>query len=362
MKAKGKVKSGNGKVRTSGFPLSLFPSPIYTSPLGIGLVGLGRWGANYLKTLQALPECRLVACADADAAVRARATRDTGIPVRKTVDELLSDPEVAAVVVATPDGTHFRLAAAALNAGRDVLVEKPMSLAASEAESLVSLAESGRRVFAVGHTAVYATDIESLRAELAALQPSAALHAAAERTSSGPSAARQSPVVTRHSSLLYDLCPHDIALAVLLFGAPAAARAQATGSAVEYEVRFTIGTLLSGRAEWRKPPHVRRFQVAGKGRTAQGATCPVSRASESEVRQTPLGRQCLDFIDCCHTRRQPLSNGRLGLAVAHCLAALSESSAARGRWVSIGEEAQLPDAKRFLEDSGLRRSAFGVRT
>ncbi len=116
-----------------------------------------------MKTLLALPECRLVACADADAGARARVARETDARVRETIDELLSDPEVAAVVVATPDSTHFRLAAAALAGGRDVLVEKPMTLAASEAESLVRLALGGERVLAVGHTGVYAADIESLR-------------------------------------------------------------------------------------------------------------------------------------------------------------------------------------------------------
>jgi len=96
--------------------------------LGIGLLGLGRWGRNYVKTLLALPECRLVAAADANAEARTRAGQEFGIVARSTIEELLTDPAIEALAIATPDRTHFNLAAAALATGRDVLVEKPMAL------------------------------------------------------------------------------------------------------------------------------------------------------------------------------------------------------------------------------------------
>jgi predicted dehydrogenase len=128
-------------------------------PVGIGLAGLGRWGRNYLKTLLALPECRLVAMADADQAIRDRLSAETGILVRESAAELLSEPAVEAVVIATPDRTHCDLASAALEAGRDVLVEKPMTLTAIEAEVLVRRSEDKNVLLAVGHTAVFASYI-----------------------------------------------------------------------------------------------------------------------------------------------------------------------------------------------------------
>ena len=295
-------------------------------PVGIGLVGLGRWGRNYVKTLLALSECRLVAVADANSSSHAAVAGETGIVVRDSAAQLLSDPAVEAVVIATPDRTHYTLSAAALSAGRDVLVEKPMALEPTEAEALVEQAESSGRVLAVGHTAVYHAGFAELADELRSGPPGAGKRASAIRTSSGYPDGRSSPIL--------DLCPHDIALAVLLFGTPATARARSSGRSVEYEVRFKGDELLSGHAEWREPPHVRRFEVTG----AKDALSDRAGGLDSrDIRETPLGRQCLDFIECCRTRRQPLSSGRLGLAVVRCISVLASSCADSGAWV------QLPD-------------------
>ncbi len=343
---------------------SLDPSTpdLSPSPLRIGLVGLGRWGRNYVKTLLALPECQLVALADKDAATRARIAGETAISVRESADELLSDPTIRALVIATPDRTHFSLASAALAAGRDVLVEKPMTLAVSEAETLIRQAKDNKGVLAVGHTAVYSADLKLLRARLAALPRVAPRNAVAERTSSGPSAG-QSPIANRQSSILFDLCPHDIALAVLLFGNPVAASANSSGSSVEYEVRFEDDTLLSGHAEWREPPHIRRFEVAGAEELTEPAN-PTSaeRQSPVAIRHSPLGRQCLDFIESCRTRRQPLSNGRVGLAVIRCVSALAASCTDSNAWVPLSQELRRTNAERRTPDLRLRTSNFGVRT
>jgi predicted dehydrogenase len=289
------------------------------SPLGIGLVGLGRWGRNYVKTLLALPECRLVAAADANP--DARDSHRSSFIVCRSLEELLSDPAVEALVIATPDRTHFGLAAAALGAGRDVLVEKPMALEVQKAELLALQAEAGGRVLAVGHTAVHHPSFPALMGAVAAEPPSAVRRASAVRTSSGYADGRSNPI--------QDLCPHDVAMATLLFGTPLAARARCSRGGVEYEVRFEADALLSGRAEWRTPPHTRRFEVAGAGSIAELSAPPL------DARDSPLGRQCVDFIGCCRTRRQPLSNGRLGVAVTRCLAALTASSADSNAWVPL---------------------------
>jgi len=336
------------------------PFPLSPSPLGIGLLGLGRWGRNYVKTLLALPECRLVAVADADPTVRNRFADGIDLPVRESAAELLSDPAIEAVVIATPDRTHYSLASAALSAARDVLVEKPMALEPDEAEALAEQAESSGRVLAVGHTAVYQSGFTELVGELRSRPLDADRRASAVRTSSGYADGRSNPVL--------DLCPHDIALAVLLFGTPEAARARANGKGVEYEVRFEGDELLSGQVEWREPPHVRRFEVAG----AKNALCDGAGGHGSHgIRETPLGRQCLDFIECCRTRRLPLSNGRVGLAVTRSLTALTASVADGSKWVQLSSKLRTPhcqtgaaeaNAECPTSDFGLRPSEFGVRT
>ncbi len=320
----GPTDEGEGSVEMTGD--RTLPFPLSPSPLGIGLLGLGRWGRNYVKTLQALPECRLVAAADASAATRTRTEQEFGIVARETIEELLSETAIEALVIATPDRTHFSLATAALAAGRDVLVEKPMALEAPEAAALAAQAEAGRRVLAVGHTAVYHPGFPALMDEVRAEPPDTARHASTIRTSSGYADGRSNPIL--------DLCPHDLAMAVLLFGTPVAARARNRGTAADYEVRFRNNALLSGRAEWRKPPHARQFEVTGAaGRTR--VLPPETPNPQPATRNSPLGRQCLDFIACCRTRRQPLSNGQLGVDVARCLAALAASSADGNTWVPL---------------------------
>jgi predicted dehydrogenase len=320
-------------------------------PVGIGLAGLGRWGRNYLRTLLALPECSLVAVADADPAVRDRLVEEVNVPVRESATDLLSLPAVEAVVIATPDRTHYRLASAVLSAGRDLLVEKPMAIEPAEAERLAEQAESSGRVLAVGHTAVYDLRFAELVEDIRSGSPNPDRRASAVRTSSGYADGRSNPIL--------DLCPHDIALAVLLFGTPAAARARSNGKGVEYEVRFRENELLNGHVEWREPPHVRRFEVAGaKTALSDGAT----GRSSPEIRETPLGRQCLDFVECCRTRRQPLSNGRVGLAVMRCISALASSCTDSGAWVQIRPDVQMSNDACRVPDSGPRPSELGVHT
>jgi predicted dehydrogenase len=287
-----------------------------------------------------------------------------GIATCKDIDQLLTDSSVEALVIATPDRTHFHLASAALRAGRDVLVEKPMALEPQEAEALAGQAQAGELVLAVGHTAVHNPEFAALLAAVRSDPDGSMRRATAVRSSSGFADGRTNPIL--------DLCPHDLAMAVLLFGTPVAARARCDGDSVEYEVRFENDALLNGRAEWCQPPYVRRFEVTsqwgkgkvevteGKGKVESGNG--QVRTSEFPLSTSPLGRQCLDFIECCRTRRQPLSDGWLGVAVTRCLAALSASSAGANAWVPLPSEPQTSSAERRTADSGLRASECGVRT
>ena len=122
---------------------------------------------------------------------------------------------------------------------------------------------------------------------------------------------------------------------------------------------FRDGDMLSGKAEWREPPHVRRFELTGVGHTMDGRPgTPDCR----DVRDTPLGLQCLDFIRSCQARRRPLSSGRLGLAVVRCLNALAASARDSGAWVSLRTEARAPNDRRRTDAPGLQTSDLGTRT
>lgn len=107
----------------------------------IGIVGLGYWGPNYVRVFNSLPESEVRYCCDIDNEILQN-VKISNRPLKVTSDyqDLLSDPEVEAVVISTPASTHYQLAKECLEQGKDALVEKPFTLSSKEAEELVELA------------------------------------------------------------------------------------------------------------------------------------------------------------------------------------------------------------------------------
>ncbi|HIQ05993.1 MAG TPA: Gfo/Idh/MocA family oxidoreductase, partial [Anaerolineae bacterium] len=125
-------------------------------PLRVALIGYGYWGPNLARNFHQLPEADLVACCDLDQARLEQARRlYPGVRTTDDAAEIWSDPGVEAVVIATPARTHFRLARAALEAGKHVLLEKPLTLSSVEGQALVDLAESEGLTLMVGHVFEY---------------------------------------------------------------------------------------------------------------------------------------------------------------------------------------------------------------
>src|SRR5579872_2451936 len=121
--------------------------------VGIGLVGYGYWGPNLGRNFSATPDCRFVAICDQSASRLEGAGRQ--FPSCLTTiryEDLLVHPGIDAIAIATPAATHFALARQALSSGKDVLVEKPMTTTAADAEHLIDLAERHGRILAVDHT------------------------------------------------------------------------------------------------------------------------------------------------------------------------------------------------------------------
>lgn len=312
-------------------------------PVRIGICGLGRWGTSYLKTLSATPGCRVAAIADNNPALLDSAARDAAIRVFPSLDAMLAESQVSAVVLATPDHTHYPLARAALEAGRDVMVEKPMTRTAGQAEELVNVADSSELVLAAGHTALYHPGHADLRRALGQGTLGRPLAVQATRTSSGPALdpAAGPPAL----AVLWDLAPHDLALIISLFGPPAACRmACASPGLARAECELLFPDELRARcvAAWQPAPHRRTLHLVG---SAASLTVDEQRLPPDQA-QHPLARQCLDFVECCRVRRVPLSSSRLGLAVVRSLEAVVQSSLDAGRWIPLPRaEAQVPESK-----------------
>ncbi len=120
-------------------------------PVRVGVVGLGYWGPNLARNLAAIPGCELRWLCDSSQAARERL--GASFPAARTTDdlgELLADPELDAIVLATPVPTHAELAIAVLEAGKHCFVEKPLATSAVDAERAVAAAERAGRILMVG--------------------------------------------------------------------------------------------------------------------------------------------------------------------------------------------------------------------
>ncbi|HMF96228.1 MAG TPA: Gfo/Idh/MocA family oxidoreductase, partial [Vicinamibacterales bacterium] len=132
--------------------------------IGIGVIGYGYWGPNLVRNFFETPDCEVVAVSDLREKQLAR-VRSRYPTVSTTTDyrDLLNNPRIDAVVVATPVSTHFDLAMQALRAGKHVLVEKPMTMDADQGQRLVEEAERRRLKLAVDHTFVFTSAVRKIR-------------------------------------------------------------------------------------------------------------------------------------------------------------------------------------------------------
>ncbi len=300
-------------------------------PLGIGVVGAGRWGKNYLSTLLRITECRIAAVADSDPAVRSYIEHRYAVPTFSDLTEMLSQSILSAVIIATPDRTHFPLACQSLDAGKDTLVEKPMTRDCANAASLVSLAESRGLILAVGHTMLYHPGFCNLRTAVTRGRIGRPLRVTAIRTSFGSA--------DKQTNVIWDLAPHDLAMTISMFGNPISARARFTEQnqdIADFELLFDQKIHAYGKVAWQTGPITRRFSMSGSHSSVLWEEKPGVAQDPNEL---PLTRQCRDFVACCINRTTPQSDARLGLAVIRSLDALNESARQNGQWLPVVEPA-----------------------
>src|SRR3989338_4611910 len=135
-----------------------------------GIIGLGRFGKHYLRLLQEMEGVRLKTAVRNRAEAFAELTSLLPPSIRRSTsaDDIFNDPEIDAVVIATPLLTHFELCRRALAAGKHVLVEKPMTASLKEARQLEKAVKASRRVFFVGHQFPYNDYLRRLKREIEA--------------------------------------------------------------------------------------------------------------------------------------------------------------------------------------------------
>ena len=309
----------------------------------VAVVGCGAWGINHVRVWRDLGVLR-VAC-DLDPARRETVrTRYPGVETSDDVDSVLDRPDIAAVVVATPASTHAALASKALDAGKDVLVEKPMALQAAEGERLVEHARRRERVLMVGHVLEYHPAVRKLWDLVRGGALGRVRYIYSHRLNLGHFRAEE--------SALWNFAPHDIAIMLRILDAMPEELACYGGAYLNHDVadvtltslRFPGGVHAHIFVSWLHPFKEQRFVVVGDHQMAvfedtrpwpeklllyphrvdwPGGRLPVARRAESVPVELapvePLREECEHFLHCVRTRDRPLTDGQSGLNVLRVL-------------------------------------------
>ncbi len=233
------------------------------------MIGCGRWGPNHIRNFSSLPGARVVAAVDPSPEQRARARGIVqGLAVFSDARQVLRDPSVDAVVIATPTATHYALVKAALQAGKHVLCEKPLCENARQARELAALAKKRKLILMVGHVFLFNGGIVKLKELVDAGELGKLHYLSAVRTNLGP--------IRSDVNAAYDLAAHDISVFNWLLGKPPR-RVSATGGAylqkgVEDVSFLTLeypgGVLANVHASWLNPKKVRQAIVVGSKKMA----------------------------------------------------------------------------------------------
>jgi predicted dehydrogenase len=340
------------------------------TPTRIAVAGFGYWGPNLARNIAARADAELVAICDANPGRRAAAeAQDPATNIVDRFDALLDsgDPGagtgIDAIVLATPAGTHHDLGMAALEAGKHLLVEKPLAMTVAPGAELVAAAETRGLVLMAGHTFLYEAAVRYLAGAVASGELGAVTYLYAQRLNLGR--------IRSDVNAMWNLAPHDVSIVMHVLDAPAVA-VTARGIAalqpgvediVFIDIEFGSGTLAHVHVSWLDPQKVRKMVLLGTERmviyddvssdetiTVFDKGFDVAPADRSGFtirdngarvvpieRVEPLSLECGEFVDCVRTGREPLTGGRHALEVVRVLEGAQRSLERGGTRVALDE-------------------------
>lgn len=334
----------------------------------VGVVGFGYWGPNFARVFQSLPDCELIGIVDRrPEALLGAARMHPRTPLFTSVEELLR-AGVDAAIVATPASTHAAIAGGLLEAGVDVLVEKPLALSTADGLRLAEKAEKGRRVLMVGHLLEYHPGLVAFREFVRSGDLGDLYYLYATRVNLGK--------VRAAESALWDLAPHDVSIIRFLTDAkPISVSAQGgtylrrgLEDVVFATINFEGGVVANLHVSWLDPHKVRRVTVVGSRRMAvfddmeptekiriidkgidttehyeSFADAMQERIGDIRIPPVPLGEplkiEAAHFLECVRDRKTPRTDVKSGLRTLEVLEAAERSIHEGGAAVPVKGEA-----------------------
>lgn len=332
----------------------------------LGQIGVGTWGQNLLRNFYNLKDCRMRICCDKNKDIldKIKSQYAGNIKVTDSFDDLINNPQLDAVVIATLPITHSHFALKALSSGRHVFVEKPLALDVSEAKEMIRIAKKNRKILMVGHLLLYHPAVKKLKNYIDEGTLGKIHYLYSTRVNLGQ--------VREEENALWSLTAHDISVAIYLLNA-SPFDVSATGkSYIRKKIQDVVFVTLNFRnkvmahihASWLDPHKIRKFTVVGskkmvvfddmesaeklriydKGFDWQknyGAYETFLTLREGDINIPkidmiePLKLECQHFINSIKNNTSPLSNGENGLTVLRVLTAAQKSLEENGKPIKI---------------------------
>ncbi len=321
-------------------------------PLRVGVVGLGYWGPNLARNFASIEGCELAWLCDESAKARTRMQRSfPGARTTGTLDDLLGDGTLDAVVLATPVPTHAELAIAVAGAGKHCFVEKPLATNAHDAERAVAAAAQAQRILMVGHLLEYHPAVARLKELIDGEELGELFYIYGNRLNLGQ--------LRKDENALWSLGAHDVSVALHLIGEEpvecvahgASYVREGVQDVVFCYLRFPSGIVAHLHLSWLDPHKERRITVVGARRMAtfddmliEGKLTIYDKGFDEDTRSwgeyiarsgdtfspripnlEPLRIECEHFVQCIRDASTPRSDGHSGLRVVRVLEQLQRS-------------------------------------
>jgi len=341
--------------------------------LKVAVVGAGYWGPNLIRNVSEAPGASLrVICDQDEKRLKEVGRRYPGTLLVSDFEDVLRDREIDAVVLATPASVHATMGIRAMEAGKDVLIEKPLATSVEECRQLIDCSERTGRVLMVGHTFIFNSAVRMIQQIVSSGEIGEVLYVYSSRVNLGR--------IRQDVNALWNVAPHDISILNHVLGKEPV-RVRALGRSylqpgIE-DVVFAVfeypgGLLAHVHSSWLDPSKVRRTTFVGSKKMiiyddveSEGKIkiydkgvrrqTPEQEYGEFQIRlhdgdilipkirfTEPLADECRHFIECCKTRKQPETDGRDGLAVVAALEAAQESLRLGGDLVEIEAFSRTP--------------------
>ncbi|MCC7162185.1 MAG: Gfo/Idh/MocA family oxidoreductase [Anaerolineae bacterium] len=344
--------------------MNYFQDPIETCQ-NIAVIGSGYWGKNLVRNLAQIDALACI-CDANPVALKKQAALYPNVCLETEFERVLADPTIRGVVIATPAAMHYAQVKQAILSGKDVFVEKPLSLHLSEGAELVELASAMGSILMVGHILEYHPALVLLKDIISHGELGRIRYLYSNRLNLGQ--------VRKEENILWSFAPHDISVICSLIGGDPAVVSAMGGSYLQPDiVDVTVTNLAFGdgaRAHifvsWLHPYKEQKLVVIGENKmavfddTARDGKLKIYdkgiewRGGVPVPRQTaettlffddtePLLLECRHFVECLQTRSRPLTDGENGLRVLRVLEAAQISLESGGMPVPMAEvELRLP--------------------